>query len=85
MNQSENDPFERAKKIRSGELDSELPHYEELTGWIQRMPATMLPGILRQAVVASIHKKVFVDGGLLRFVERCEAEFNTPGHGALRE
>lgn len=32
------DPFEKGKQIRRGELDDEIPNYDELTGWQQRYP-----------------------------------------------
>lgn len=64
------DPFERAKAIRRGELDDEMPDYDELTGWVQRVPMTWLPGILAQVVTCSVVHGVFNDGGLARFVEK---------------
>lgn len=63
--------FERARAIRRGELDHEMPAYDELTGWIQRLPKTMLPGVLRQAIQCCILGPVFKDDDhLRRFVDR---------------
>jgi hypothetical protein len=63
------DPFERAKQIRAGELDDAMPAYEELTGWLQRVPATWLPGLLIDTVKQCVARKVFKDGGLERIVD----------------
>ncbi len=79
------DPFDKAKKIRKGELDSELPHFDEITGWLQRCPQTWLPALLRQTVASCLAQNVFQDGKLVVFVERCVTQFNEPGHGVLRE
>lgn len=79
------DPFEKARKIRKGELDDHIPDFEEITGWIQRVPMSWLPEILRRVVVASIDKKVFVEpNGLRDFVEIAKRKHNSPGHGILR-
>lgn len=66
------DPFERARLIREGKLDNERPDYDEMTGWIQRFPATMLPGLLSQCVYACVAEDCFVEGGLAVFVARAE-------------
>lgn len=66
------DPFEKARKIRKGELDAELPMFDELTGWFQRVPKTWLPGLLRAVVAACVNQKIFHDGKLVGYVERCE-------------
>jgi len=66
-----NEPFQREKDIRSGKLDKEIPGYEEITGWLGRVPMTWLAGILNAAVKQCIARKVFKNNeSLLRFVER---------------
>lgn len=79
------DPFERASKIRKGELDHEMPMFDELTGWIQRVPKTWLPALLRQVVSSTLHHKVFQDGKLVPYVQRLQNIWNEPHHGVLRE
>lgn len=73
-----NDPFERAKKIRTGELDAEMPSYDELAGWLQRVPMTWLPGLLRQCVASCVHDDVFQPDALKLFVEVAEREAKDP-------
>lgn len=75
------DPFEKAKAIRAG--TEPLPHYEELTGWIQRAPATWLPGLLAQVVKCCVVEKVFQDGKLAPFAAK--AEEHAKAEAALRE
>ena len=55
------DPFERSKLIRAGELDEQMPDYDELTGWLQRMPKTWLAGFTLQAIESATIKKVFLN------------------------
>ena len=62
------DPIERARQIRAGEIDAELPDYEELSGWLQRVPMTWLPGLLIDTVKQCVVRSVFKDGGLERIV-----------------
>jgi hypothetical protein len=65
--------FQRAFAIRNGELDDEMPTYEELTGWLQRVPDTWLHGLVFRVVSLSVVKNVFnQDGGLERTVERAK-------------
>jgi hypothetical protein len=65
------DPFERSKAIRNGELDSEMPMYEELTGWLGRVPLTWLPGLLIRIVKECIVKNVFANkDAMIRVVEK---------------
>lgn len=71
------DPFEKAKVIRSGEMDNEMPSYDELTGWIQRVPITWLPGLLRQCVSTCHNKEVFRTG-IVPYVQRCVDICNDP-------
>jgi len=64
-------PFQREKDIRFGKLDKEIPGYEEITGWLSRVPMTWLAGILNVAVKQCIARKVFKNNeSLLRFVEK---------------
>lgn len=53
--------FEREKQIRAGELDGEIPGYEEITGWFQRVPLTWLGGLLRCVVTACVVRGFFKD------------------------
>lgn len=64
------DPFERAKDIRKGKLDAEMPSYEDLTGWLGRVPMTWLPGLLIRTVEMCVIRRVFKDGAILPVVER---------------
>lgn len=61
---SAGDPFEKAKQIRAGELDDAMPSYDELTGWLQRVPMTWLPGLLIRVVEMCVARKVFKPGGI---------------------
>jgi hypothetical protein len=80
------DPFQRAKDIRAGKLDHEMPDYDELTGWIQRVPITWLGGLLRQTVFCSVHAPFFAsDEMLVKFVERAVADAHDPMHMLRRE
>lgn len=71
-------PFERARKIRKGELDNEMPPYEELTGWIQRVSVTQLPGLLSACVHACVVQDVFQEGRLLEWVKAAEVNAKDP-------
>ena len=79
------DAYERAKAIRRGELDDEMPQYEELTGWIQRVPITWLPWILRQVVTCCVVRCVFQSGGLLRFVTSVSEQAVDVSEASLRD
>lgn len=79
------DPFKRAKAIRRGELDDEMPDYEELTGWMQRVPITWLPGILAQVVTSCVANGVFKEGGLMRFVDKTRILAADINAASLRE
>jgi len=80
------DPFEKAKQIRAGELDDQMPGYEEMTGWFQRAPMTWLPGLLIAVVKQCVLRNVFKEGGLERIVAasiksagpECELRASTP-------
>lgn len=62
------DPFERARLIRKGELDNEMPDFEELTGWLQRVPQTWLPALLAACVQQCVIQNVFQEGGMNQLV-----------------
>lgn len=79
------DHVEKAKAIRRGEIDDELPDYEVITGWIQRVSITWLPGILAQVVTCCAVRKVFTSGGLSRFVERAERDAVDISKASLRD
>lgn len=64
------DPFERARRIRAGELDGEMPSFEELTGWLGRVPITWLPGLLAKTVEMCVLCEAFRPDKLLPFVQR---------------
>ena len=49
--------------------------YEALKKEIESAPATWLPGLLRVTVEAALRAKVFVPGGLERFVARTVEHF----------
>jgi hypothetical protein len=78
---TEDRPFQREKDIRAGKLDKELPGYEEITGWIQRVPMTWLPGILIRVVKQCVVRTVFKDkAALLRFAEKAMNENDFLSH-----
>lgn len=58
-------PFQRERDIRAGKLDKEVPGYEEITGWIGRVPMTWLPGLLISVVKQCMARKVFRDNASL--------------------
>lgn len=65
------DPFEREKLIRSGKLDYQMPSYEELTGWLQRVSISFLPALMCKAIEAVAIRKVFKDNAAqLRVMQR---------------
>jgi hypothetical protein len=79
------DPFQRAKDIRAGKLDHEMPNYNELCQWIQRVPKTWLGGLLRQTAVCCVHPPFFAsDEALIEFVRRAIDDSRNPA-SVLRE
>lgn len=66
------DPFEKAKAIREGELDDQLPDYEEITGWFQRVPITWLPGLFIQLIGVVVARKVFKPGKVSEMAAKAE-------------
>lgn len=79
------DPFQREKDIRAGKLDDEMPGYEELTGWLQRIPKTWLPGLLANVTHQCVVQNIFQDGKLLPFVERAELQAKHFPESVLRD
>lgn len=77
--------FEKASQIRKGALDDEMPSYDELTGWMQRVPETWLPGLLMRLVSMSVIRGVFADGGLEKTVERAKQQALENPQGVLRD
>lgn len=73
-----NDPFERTKKIRSGELDKEMPPFEELVQWLSRIPKTWLPSLLIRLTDRCERERVFVEGGLKRVVDKAVKDSKLP-------
>lgn len=73
------DPFQRAQDIRAGKLDDQMPMYEELTGWLQRVPVTWLPGLLIRVVSLCVICRVFKDGGIQKVVASTIETAGTPG------
>jgi hypothetical protein len=72
------DPFARAKMIRAGKLDNEIPNFEELTGWLERMPMTWLPAFLMACVHQCVVRDVFQGGGLVECVKGAEERAKDP-------
>jgi hypothetical protein len=79
------DPYARAKAIRRGEIDDEMPAYEELTGWLQRVPVTWLPALLTRVVALCVIRQVFREGGLQVYVDRGVEIGTDPNLSALRD
>ena len=78
--------YQKASAIRKGDLDHEMPSYEELTGWLHRVPDTWLPGLVFRAVSMSVVKNVFnSDGGLERTVERAKESAKNFPQSVLRD
>ncbi len=68
---------DKAKQIRRGELDDDLPDCEVITGWIQRVPMTWLPGLFHAIAMQCGIRNVFRPGGMqsrLTYVEKIVAE-----------
>lgn len=73
------DPFERAKAIRRGELDHEMPMHDELTGWIARMPLTWQGSVLRALVTRMVAEPFFKDDETLhKMIDRYLAVARDP-------
>ncbi len=69
--------YDKASAIRRGELDDALPDFEEMTGWLQRVPITWLPGLFHAIAYQCFFKKVFAPGGAqsrLAYVEKIVGE-----------
>jgi len=66
------DPFERAKRIRQGELDDEMPTLDELKGWIRRCPDSWHRSILEQVITCMAASGLYKDGGISKYVATIE-------------
>lgn len=78
------DPYERARAIRKGDLDDEMPAFDELTGWFLRVPNTWLPGLLRRLACQCEMKKVFKDGGMQHLIDAAIRVGKDPQGSILR-
>ena len=76
--------FEEAAAIRRGERDDDMPDYEVLTGWIQRLPMTWLPGLLVRVAAMCVHRGVYREGGIEAAIERAKALGSDPTSEVLR-
>jgi hypothetical protein len=72
------DPFSKSKAIRAGKLDSERPSYDEISGWMGRVPKTWLPALLVRIVMLCEGNKVFQEGGLEKVVAKAKADAKDP-------
>ena len=72
------DKFAKAKAIRRGNLDEQLPSLEEMSGWFQRVPVTVLASVLRKLLAVCVRRKVFEADELLEFVRHIEAKYSDP-------
>lgn len=77
--------FEKEKQIRKGELDAELPGYEVLTGWLERVPLTWLPGLFLRLTAICVARGVFQEGGIEKVLERGKLIGSDPNQSSLRE
>lgn len=72
------DPFKREREIREGKLDNEMPGFEELTGWLHRVPMTWLPALLASCVHQCVLQGVFQEGRLVEVVKGAEERAKDP-------
>ena len=72
------DQFSKSKAIRRGELDGQRPTLEEMSGWFQRVPKTVLASVLRKLLAACVRRKVFDGNELLEFVRHIETKYSDP-------
>lgn len=73
------DPFAKAKAIRRGELDHEMPDHDELSGWIMRMPMTWQGSMLRSLLTRMAHEPFFKDDAALHnYIDRCLVAARNP-------
>lgn len=76
------DAFSKAKSIRSGE--GELPAFEELTGWIQRVPDTWLPSLLLRVATLCFARGVFAGDGINAYIEVARQNGTNASESSLR-
>lgn len=60
----------RVETIRQGLDDAQLPAYEEVTAWLERVPVTWLPALLSHVVKQCVRQDVFQAGKLVETVKR---------------
>ena len=63
----------KAQKEREQIRDDEMPEYEIITGWLQRVPMTWLPDLFFRICVLCIMRGVFQAGGMERVIERAKS------------
>lgn len=81
---SSDGPFIEAAAIRRGERDDDLPDYDALTGWLQRVPLTWLPDLFFRVCLFCIVRGVFQEGGMDRMIERAKQTAADPNGSVLR-
>jgi hypothetical protein len=70
--------FAKAKAIRLGQRDDQIPSTEEMTGWFQRVSVEKLRHIFRKVLAACVRRKVFDGDELLEFVKFVEKKYSDP-------
>jgi hypothetical protein len=81
---SKDGAYVEAAAIRRGEREGQLPDYEVLTGWLQRVPLTWLPDLFFRICLACIMRGVFQEGGMDRMITRAQQQASDPDGSALR-
>jgi len=82
---SSDGPFIEAAAIRRGDRDDELPDYDVLTGWLQRVPMTWLPDLFYRICLFCIVRGVFQPGGIELVMERAKKAAEDPALAVLRD
>lgn len=75
-------PYQRSRDIRSGKVDGGMPSYEELTGWLQRIPETWLPSLLMRISMHCSIAKTFTSKDAQ--IEACAKSYDS-GQNRERE
>lgn len=76
--------YAEAAAIRRGDRDNQLPDYDVLTGWLQRVPLTWLPDLFFRICLACIMRGVFQEGGMERMILRAKQQATDPDGSVLR-
>lgn len=82
---SSDGPFIEAAAIRRGDRDDELPDYDVLTGWLQRVPSTWLPDLFYRICLFCILRGVFSPNGMESVIDRAKKAAEDPAMAALRD